>query len=394
MHYVGIDWAQDKHQVAVVNADGKCVSEFVVQEDGHGFALLQQQLAALAPVEINLERPDGLLVDWLVGQGYAVFVTAPRAAASHRSRDSKDDRQDARLLANLRRTGQEDCRLLVRHSSTVYQLLHLLRALEQLQRQQVRLTNQLRQVLQQYYPALVHLFSDLHTEIALTFLQTYSTPAAAQDLSLSQLEAFLKQQHYNHMQRLPALYQHLRTPMPTAVVWQGYEQHALALVPLLQALNQQLTSLRRTIRTVFTCHPEAAWWQSLPGAGELTTARLLAHIGDNRDAFPACEPLQALAGTVPVTRRSGKHLVVRYRWGCTKALRRAMMDFARNSLAKSGWARSYYFDQLQRGHGQQRALRALANRWVRIIWTLWQRHEAYDEVRHVANRARNRKAAA
>ena len=275
MHYVGIDWAQDKHQVAIVNAEGKCVSEFEVQQNGSGFALLQQQLAALIPVEVNLERPDGLLVDWLVQAGYAVFVTAPRAAASYRSRSSKDDRQDARLLANLRRTGQEECRPLVRHSDTVYQLLHLLRALEQLQRQQVRLTNQLRQVLQQYYPAMVHLFSDLHTAIALTFLQTYSTPAAAQTLSLSQLEAFLKQQHYNHMQRLPALYQTLHTPMPTAAVWQGYEQHVLALVPLIQALNQQLTALRRTIRTVFTSHPEAAWWQSSPRSGRADDSALV-----------------------------------------------------------------------------------------------------------------------
>ena len=394
MYYVGIDWAEEKHQVAVVNEEWKCVSEFVVQEDGQGFAHLQAQLAALTPSTINIEHSDGLLVDWLVQAGYSVFVTAPRAAASHRSRDSKDDRQDARLLANLLRTGQEDCRPLVRHSDTVYQLLHLLRALEQLQRQQVRLTNQLRQVLQQYYPTMTHLFSDLHTEIALTFLHTYPTPAAAQALSLSQLEAFLKQQHYNHIQRLPKLYQRLQTPMPTAAVWQGYQQHALALVPLLQTLNQQLTQLRRTMRTIFATHPEASWWQSLPGAGELTTARLLAHIGDNRDAFLSCETLQALAGTVPVTRRSGKYLVVRYRWGCTKALRRALMDFARNSLTTSGWARSYYFDQLQRGHGQQRALRALANRWVRIIWTLWQRHDVYDEARHVANRARNGKAAA
>lgn len=394
MHYVGIDWAEEKHQVAVVNAEGKCVSEFVVQEDGKGFALLQKQLALLSPVEINIERPDGLLVDWLVSQGYAVFVTAPRAAASHRPRSSKDDRNDARLLANLRRTQNEDCRPLVRHSATVQELLHLLRALEQLQRQQVRWVNQLRQVLQQYYPVMPKLFSHLYTDIALAFLQSYSTPQAATALTREQLEAFLKQQHYNHMQRLPSLYQMLQTPMPTAVVWQGYERHALALVPLLQQLNRQLTQLRRDIRQTFARHPEATWWQSLPGAGDLTTARLLALIGDNREAFPSCAALQALAGTVPVTRRSGKHLVVRFRWGCTKTLRKAMMDFARNSLAKSGWARSYYQDQLQRGHREQRALRALANRWVRIIWTLWQRRHTYDEAFHVANRAHNGRAAA
>jgi hypothetical protein len=78
MHYVGIDWADEGHQVAVVNADGKWVSEFAVPQTGRGFASLQKQLVALVPVVVNIERPDGLLVDWLVQQGYRVYVTAPR----------------------------------------------------------------------------------------------------------------------------------------------------------------------------------------------------------------------------------------------------------------------------------------------------------------------------
>lgn len=394
MYYVGIDWADDKHQVAVVNAEGKCVSEFVVQQDGRGFAILQKHLANLTPLEINIERPDGLLVDWLFMEGYPVFVTAPRAAASHRTRSSKDDRNDARLLANLRRTQNEDSRPLVRHSSTAQQLLQLLRALEQFQRQQVRLTNQLRQILQQYYPVMLHLFSGLDTDIALAFLQTYPNPLAAKALTGSALEQFLKQHHYSYMRRLETLYRTLQTPMPTAAVWQGYEQHVLALVPILQQSNRQITQLRREIHRIFASHPEATWWQSLPGDGDLTTPRLLALIGDNRAAFLSCEALQALAGTVPVTRRSGKYLAVHFRWGCNKALRRAMTDFARNSLATSGWARSYYYDQVERGHSEQRALRALANRWVRIVWTLWQHRQAYDEALHVANRARNDQAAA
>ncbi|MAU12364.1 MAG: hypothetical protein CL607_21250 [Anaerolineaceae bacterium] len=126
----------------------------------------------------------------------------------------------------------------------------------------------------------------------------------------------------------------------------------------------------------------------MPGAGELTAPRLLALIGDNRAVFPTVEVLQARAGTVPVTRRSGKTKIVRFRWACDKALRKTMMDFARNSIAKSGWARSYYHGQLERGHNDQRAIRALANRWARIIWTLWQCQEAYNEAKHVANRSR------
>lgn len=335
MHYVGIDWADDKHHVAVLTEEGKCVSEFVVQQDGKGFTLFQQHLVALSPVEINIERPDGLLVDWLVMQDYAVFVTPPRVVAGHRPRSSKDDRNDARLLANLRRMGNEDCRLLARHSLLVQTLLQLLRAFEQVQRQQLRSTNQLRQVLKQYYPVMLYLFSDVNRDIALTFLQAFPTPETAQALTREQLEAFLRAQGYNHMRRLDKLYRTLQTPMPTAAVWQGYEQHVRLLVPVLQLLNQQLKFLRREINRTFSCHPEAAWWCTLPGAGELTAPRLLALIGDNRTAFPSCAALQALAGTVPVTRRSGKQLAVRFRWACAKALQKAVMDFSRNSLTAS-----------------------------------------------------------
>jgi transposase len=393
MHSVGIDWAEEKHYVAVLNEEGKCVSEFVVQQNGKGFNLLQEQLARLTPVEINIERPDGLLVDWLVMQGYAVYVTPPRVVASHRPRSSKDDRNDARLLANLRRMQNEDCRLLARHSPIVQELLQRLRAFEQLQRQQLRATNQLRQVFKHYYPVMLHLFSDINTDIALAFVQAHPTPQAAQALTYDQLQAFLRGQGYNHMRQLDKLYQTLQTPMPTAAVSHGYQQHVQLLVPVIQLLNQQLTGIRRQISQTFMAHPEATWWRALPGAGELTAPRLLALVGDNRAVFSSCAALQALAGTVPVTRQSGKHKAVRFRWACVKALRKAIMDLARNSLAASGWARSYYYDQLERGHAEQRALRALANRWIRIIWTLWQRREPYDEARHVANRAHNGKAA-
>ena len=120
----------------------------------------------------------------------------------------------------------------------------------------------------------------------------------------------------------------------------------------------------------------------------MTAARLLAYIGDNRLAFPSYQVLQATAGTVPITRQSGKQTLVQFRWACSKPLRKAVTDLARNSLRESGWARSYFYSQKALGHGDTRAYRALANRWLRIIWTLWQRREDYDEIRHVVNRSR------
>lgn len=388
MHYVGIDWADGSHQIAIITTDGSCISEFAINEDLVGFNQLHDQLTMLMPLVINIERPDGLLVDWLIQRGFSVFFTPPRIAARRRPHSSKDDRSDARLLAQLLRMQDEDCRVIQRSSNCVVVLGQLLQAYEQLQRQQLRNANQLRQILKQYYPTMLRLFSDVKTKIALAFLQAYPTPQAAQDLSRSELETFLRTQGYNRMARLDKIYQTIHKPQPNAIVWEGMSRHVQALVPVLQCLNQQLSKIKRSIGVTFNTHPEASWWQSLPGAGELTAPRLLAHIGDNRAAFPSAEVLQARAGTVPVTRQSGKAKGVRFRWACNKALRKTMMDLAHNSLSKSGWAASYHYDQRQRGHTEQRATRALANRWARIIWTLWQRREPYNEALHVANRSK------
>lgn len=388
MHYVGIDWADGSHQVAIMTEDGMCISEFVITEDIQALNDLCHQLKILMPVVVNIERPDGLLVDWLIQQGLTVFFIPPRIAARRRPHRSKDDRGDARFLAHLLRMKDEDCRVIQRSSQGVVVLGQLLQAYEQLQRQQLRNANQLRQILKQYYPTMLRLFSNIKTKIALAFLQTHPTLQSAQNLSLSELENFLRTQGYNRMSRLERIYQTIQTPSPVANVWQGSVEHVQALVSVLQTLNQQILSIKQSIRVTFNTHPEASWWQSLPGAGELTAPRLLAHIGDNRAAFPSAEVLQARAGTVPVTRQSGKSKSVRFRWACNKALRKTLMDLAHNSLRQSGWAASYHYDQLQRGHTEQRATRALANRWARIIWTLWQRREAYDEAIHLANRSK------
>lgn len=393
MHYAGIDWADTSHPVVILTDDGECISDFCVQQTAEDLKRLCEQLLVLCPIKVNIERPDGLLVDRLLEAGLEIYVTPPRIAAHRRPRRSKDDYADARLLANLLRTQDEDCRPLQRHSSTVDILAQLLQAFEQLQRQQVRTANQLRQIIKQYYPLLLKLFSDVSTKISLLFLQTYPDPQAAQALSYEQLKQFLQTNHYNHMRRLDTIYHHLQSQTLVARVSQGFAIHAQSLVPILQSINEQIKHIKRQIRDTFAQHPEADWWQSLPGSGELTSSRLLALIGDNRSVFPTAAVLQARAGTVPVTRRSGKSHGVRFRWACNKALRKAITDFARNSLSQSGWAKSYYLKQLERGHDKNRALRALANRWACIIWTIWSRREAYDEMLHVANRSRKGRAA-
>ena len=265
MHYVGIDWAEQAHQVCLIAADGRVLSEFTITHDGRGFERLRATLDDIGSVEINLERSDGLLVDWLAEQGWAIFVTAPRILASHRPRRSKDDRGDAHLLAELRRRNDPDSRPLVVHSERVEELRCLLRAYDQLQKQQMKTGNQLRQVLTEYYLGAARAFTSISGPVTLAFLAAYPTPAAAQAVSYEELSTFLRHHGYTCMQHFDKLYHRLQTPEPRARVATGHVTHMLALVEVLKTLHHQMRQTTRHLQHTFAAHPDASWWRAFPG---------------------------------------------------------------------------------------------------------------------------------
>jgi len=392
MHYVGIDWAIEKHDICVQADDGQVISQTVVTHDWDGFQELQSLLNGLKDARIVIERSEGLLVDWLVMNDWEVYMMHPSVLAHRRPRRSKDDRGDAHLLAYLLRTGDPDCRPIPRQSPLVRQLKQAAITYHQTKADQRRHANRLIYLLRQYYPAVIHAFPTVYSLTCLAFLEAFPTPEAGKALSMADLEAFLKAQKYSaRAGRLPHIYAALQKPMPRALHPEAYVVRLKALIPILRTVYHQRTYAEKQLLTLFAQHPDAEWWASLPGAGPLTAPRLLAYIGDARDRFPEPEVLQAIAGTVPVTRRSGKQTSVEFRTACSHPLREAAVNMARNSIRTSGWARSYYNEQIARGHSNSRAFRALANRWMVIVWKLWQTNEPYDEAKHVANRSRNKR---
>jgi transposase len=389
MHYLGIDWATEKHDLCLLADDGRVLSEFTITSDLKGFQRLQQALQASPEVRINIERVDGLLVEWLVAQGYDVYVSSPSFIAKRRATRSKSDRGDAYLLAHVLQNQEPDCRPLPRQSPIAKHLKQLASAYDLTVREQRRLANRLIFTLQLYFPAILQAFRVPHSLICLAFLEAYATPQAAQALSLAELETFLRSHRYTHIADLPKIYAALHMANPCAEVDAGYVTTLRLLIPLLRTLHQERYRLTKELHAVFETHPQAAWWHRFPGTdGPLTAARLLAWLGDNPKRFPTPGSLQAIAGTVPFTRESGKKRVVEFRFACSHPLRRAIDHFARQSVKHCGWASSYFHDQLARGHSRSRAYRALANRWLRIIWTLWQTGEVYDEAKHIANRSK------
>jgi transposase len=390
MYYLGIDWATDKHDLCLLDEAGIIVQQMKIEQSNARFnhfeALVNRYGAT--NIRLNIKRSDGLLVDWMVAQGWAVYVTPSIVVAHRRPRRSKSDPSDAYLLAYLLRLRDPDCRPLTRSSATVLHLRELARALDSTLTDQRRLANRLSYLLYQYFPAANRLFAHIECLICLAFLEAFPTPEAARALTRHKLKLFLKQQDYKFMDRLDFIYAQLQAPMPTAAVSAGYVAQVNILLPLLRQLHHTRSRLERELPALFMTHPEAAWWKGFPGArGPLTPARLLAWMGDDRSRFPNPETLQAIAGTAPVTRRSGKALHVEFRKACSHPLHKALDDFARQSVRYSAWAQEYLDKQMRQGHSKARAYRALANRWVKIIWTLWQRREGYNEAKHVANRA-------
>lgn len=390
MHYLGIDWATEKHDLCLMADDGRVLSQFEITHDMDGFNNLYQILETITDdIQINIERSNGLLVDWLVQQEYDLYMTPPHVLASRRPTRVKDDKGDAFLLAYLLRFRDPDCRPYTSQSSIVSHLQQLTRHYERVLVEQRRLSNQLIMCLRQYYPLALSLFSRVNALISLAFLEKYPTPQAAEQITYSELEDFLIANHYCRRSRLDLIYKRLQVKMPHATVQAGFVEQVKMLVPLIRLLHYQKKSLIKEIQQVFQQHPEADWWLTFPGTkGPLTAAFMLAWIGDDRSRFPTANVLQAYAGTVPVTRRSGKSRSIHFRKACSHPTRRAADNFARQTRRHSGWARAYFHEQLARGHSAARANRALANRWMKIIWTLWQRREPYDEAVHVANRSR------
>jgi hypothetical protein len=272
-------------------------------------------------------------------------------------------------------------------------MLVQVRLIETLRRSIQRQTNQLRAMLLRVYPQAIGLFKDLASPISLQFLNQYPSMAEAQALTLEDFKAFCQSQHYTRRDYMCKHHAQLLAPapQPSAALATAYrlaiQQLAVVLLPQVQARQQALTALG----ALFAHHADAAIFESLPGAGELLAPALLVKFGDDRSRFPHPCDVQTLAGTCPVTNRSGKKQSIVFRRGCDKEFRRIAQQFARTSLLKSSWAQAYYQEIRPRCASDSHAYRCLANRWLAIIWKLWQTHQPYDETAHLRRRAARRK---
>ncbi len=401
MYYFGIDWSQDHHDLCILNRSGARVSQVRFENSFKGFERIEaeRRLLDVPAVEcpVAIETSYHLVVDFLLDHDYVIYIIPPQATKSyrnrHRSSGAHTDKSDAALLASILITDRDSHRLWQPNEPLTQEMLAQVRLIETLRRSIQRQRSQLRAVLLRTYPHALDLFGKLTAQIMLRFLFDFPTAQQAQALSLEAFTNWCKDQCYSRPDLISRRYVHLQEPAlqanPTVTRAYRNQVRILASVLLPQVRHRQQTLAR--LGRLFARHPDAFIFDSLPGTGELLAPALLTKFGDHRERFRTSAEVQALAGTCPVTERSGKRRRVKFRRGCDKEFRRIAQQFALCSVAQSGWAAAYWAEARSRCDSDSHAYRCLANRWLVIIWKMWQDRKPYDEAYHIQQRASRRR---
>lgn len=390
---IGIDWSQDHHDVRIHNEAGACLARFQIPQTLAGFQQLAQKIGQVNPEPshclVAIELADQLLVDFLWSRQYQLYVLAPSLVKSNRGRQrasgARDDDSDAALLADILRTDRHTLLPWQPDGPLVGQMRRVLSFCDDLTASIVQYGNRLRTDLWRYYPQAAAAFGDVTTPLCLHFLMTYPIPAATAALSFDQFQAFCRQHGDRRTDYQARRFARLQQPAPEAETTHraAYQTQTPWLAQLLLHLVRQKQTAQRQLQELFAAHPDQAIFASLPGAGQLLAPKLLVMFGDQRDHLPAPAVIQALAGTCPVTIKSGKFRTVRFRHACNHTYRTTAQLFAKASISQSPWAAAYFEAARARHMSQSHAYRCLANRWLSIIWTLWQRRQLYDEAYHL-----------
>lgn len=390
--FAGIDWASTEHALCVMDEAGKIRGTFKITHSAKGLADLLRTLKPFGvpgSLPIAIERPSGLLVDLLLETGYVVVAIHPNAVKAARPRYgaalAKTDAGDAYMLADLLRTDGHRFNPLRQPSDETKALRALVRTRDDLVAERVALANQLRSLLESFWPGAIALFADIDSPIALAFCDTFPTPESAKRLDAKRMSRFLGQHAYSGRRPVAELLERMRAAPAGCAGERESEAKGIAvrsLAKVLATLVAQVAELTGAIDAALAQHPDGRVIASFPRSGRINAAQILAELGDDRRRFATEEQLAAEAGVDPVTRASGKSHAVVFRFAANKRLRSALTTLADNSRHACAWAADVYRRARARAHDHPHAIRVLARAWIRVLWRCWQNGTPYDPARH------------
>jgi transposase len=408
--YVGVDWASAAHHVRLVDAKGTARGERVVAHDGAALAALADWLlrtsgAPARQIHVAIEVPHGPVVESLLERGLRVYSINPKQLDRFRDRFSpagaKDDSRDAEVLASALRTDRRCFRELTALDPVVVELREWSRIAEELTRERVRLANRVREQLWRYYPQMLELDDDLAAPWLLALWRLAPTPDKAARLRATTLQRLLKQyriRRFDVAQVLACLKRPALSVAPGTT--EAASAHVALLAKQLDLVNRQIAEAndrldRLTDRLAAaegdgagqpTEQRDVTILRSLPGVGRIVLATLLAeasHPLQHRDYHA----LRCLAGAAPVTRRSGKSMLVLMRRAVNDRLRNALYHWARIAVQRDHRSKLKYAALRARGHSHARALRSVGDRLLASACAMLKTGTLFDpdRARHPAD---------
>ncbi|GAA0270180.1 IS110-like element IS117 family transposase [Actinomadura nitritigenes] len=392
----GIDWAENHHDVVLVDQNGTLVAKRRIAETVDGFNELLTMLAeagdgAGESIPVAIETPRGLLVAALRATGRKVYSINPMAVARYRERYSfsgkKSDHADAMVLANILRTDAHVHRPLPADTELVRSIAVLARACQDATWRRTRASNEMRSLLREYYPAMLEIAAarkgNLTSAVVRAVLQLARYPAAAAKLTKTQIAAALRRAgRVRGVEELAAeIKEVLRRPQlrHAPMVEEAMGAQALRLLATLNIECDSVDELAEAALAGFQKHPDYEVITSFPGLGDLSGARVLAELGDDRDRFTNARCLKAYAGSAPVTRASGRSQLITHRRVKNDRLAGAGFTWAFAALRSSPGARAHYDRRRSTGDRHAAALRHLFNRFLGCLYHCLQTRQCYSE---------------
>lgn len=398
--FLGVDWGSEVHAWCLIDAAGRVHDERMVAHDAKAVAdaltvIRSTTAAEPSEVAIGLEIGHGVLVDTLLDHGFPIFAINPKQLDRFRDRyttgGAKDDRRDARTVADALRTDARAFRAIHGDDPVLLPLRELSRMLEELQVEQTRLVNRLREQLYRLDAPWLGLSPSANDPWLWTLLRDAAHPATWPQLSRRRIASVLREHRIRRI-TVEDVMAALRAPRlhAAAGVAEAVGLRIATLIPQLLLVHHQYRTTEHQIDRVLdqlaaadapgqpSEHRDAKILQSLPGVGRVVAATMLTEAGGPLAARDY-SMLRALVGVAPVTKRSGKRAwIVHMRYACKRRLREAVYHWARTSIQHDAIARDYYHGLRVRGHNHARALRSVGDRWLRILIAMLQSHTLYD----------------
>jgi hypothetical protein len=391
--FVGDDWAEDHHDVEVMDETGRVLAKKRLPEGVAGMAQLHALVGGLlgedgdeGQVLAGIETDHGPWVMALIAAGYRVFPVNPQQSARFRARHgvsgAKSDAGDAHVLADMVRTDAHQLRQAAGDSAEVAGIKVLARTHKTMIWERARQVQRLRHQLREYFPAALEAFADLDAPDALELLARAPDPGRARRLTRAQIPAVMKRARRRDIPaRASAVLAALRSEQLSQppVLTAAHAATARSLIAVIITLNEQVTTLQGQVEEYFGRHPDAEIIVSQPGMGAILGARVLAEFGDDPARYRDGKSRRNYAGTSPITRASGKRTVVAARFVHNDRLVDALHGQAFAALSASPGARAFYDHQRAAGRDHNDALRRLANRLVGILHGCLKTRTRYNE---------------